>query len=189
MELLLMSDVTQILGRMQGGEKEAAEELLPLIYEELRRMASSRMQNEKPGHTLQATALVHEAWMRLIVTDQGAVWESREGFLAAAAEAMRRILVDSARRKAALKRGGLLEKRSLEAVESAVSGSPEEVIAVNEALDVLQCKDPVAAELVKLHFFAGLSLEEAGELLNLSRATAYRTWTYAKTFLKATLSD
>lgn len=180
-----MADVTNILGRMQAGDANAADELIPLIYSELHRIAVARMCNEKVDHTLQATALVNEAWMKLTQSGHCEPWQNREGFFASAAEAMRRILVDAARRKLAAKRGGESIRVALTADQFAASCPSSEVIAVNDALDCLQDDDSTAAELVKLHYFGGLSLEEAGELLNLSRATAYRTWEYARAFLRA----
>jgi RNA polymerase sigma factor (TIGR02999 family) len=183
-----MSDITPAPDRRQSWDHRSAEELLPKIYDELRRMAAAKMKNEAQDHSLQATALVHEAWLRLVPMRQGENWESRTGFLAAAAEVMRRILVDSARRRTALKRGGRKQKFPLQDDAVAKDARAEEVISVNDALDALQQRDAQAAELVKLHYFAGLSLDEAGELLNMSRASAYRTWTYARTFLKSVLS-
>ncbi|MBL8819103.1 MAG: sigma-70 family RNA polymerase sigma factor [Planctomyces sp.] len=183
-----MSDITPVPVRGQSENRQLPEELLPKIYDELRRMAASKMKNESPDHSLQATALVHEAWMRLMPTQRGATWESRSGFLSAAAEVMRRILVESARRRNALKRGGRHQKLPLQEDAFAKDAHAEEVISVNDALDALQQHDAQAAELVKLHYFAGLSLDEAGDLLDMSRATAYRTWTYARTFLKSVLS-
>ncbi len=183
-----MTIVTTILKRMQAGDSQAADELLPLVYDELRRIAARHMRAEKAGHTLQATALVHEAWMRLAANPSSAAWETRQRFFAAAAESMRRILVDAARKKSAMKRGGAFTRSTLDASEQHISNRVDEVLAVSEALTKLEKEDPVAAELVKFHYFAGFSLEESGELLDLSRASAYRVWTFAKTFLRAELS-
>ena len=184
-----MADVTAFLERIRAGETDAASELLPLIYDELRRIAIARMSRETSGNTLQATALVNEAWLRILESQQGAMWDSRESFFAAAAEAMRRILVDAARRKSSVKNGGKFSRRDLDECELAASDPAKEIIAVNDALEHLEHEDELAAEVVKLHYFAGMSLEEIGELLNVSRATTYRIWTYARAFLRATLSE
>ncbi len=183
------NDVTAILAQIEHGDMQASEQLLPLVYGELRRLAAARLAQEKPGQTLQATALVHEAYLRLVGHDGDQKWNSRNHFFAAAAEAMRRILVDAARRKAAQKHGGSLGRQVLAESDVASAAPPDEVIAVHEALDRLAAEDPVAAELVKLHYFGGFSLEEAAELVRLSRATAYRRWTYARTWLRAELQD
>ena len=182
-----MSGVTAFLENMRTGQSDAAAELLPIVYEELRRIAVARMNREKPGNTLQATALVNETWLRILQTEQASLWESRESFFAAAAEAMRRILVDAARRKSAVKNGGQFARHDLNPAKLAAPCPVREILEVNEALDVLHREDPEAAELVKLHYFAGMSLEETGELLGMSRATAYRTWNFARTFLRVTL--
>lgn len=184
-----MSDVTTILGRMQAGDAKASEELLPLVYDELRRIAAARMSQEKPGNTLQATALVHEVWLRLVATPLVGAGKDRQRFFAAASESMRRILVEAARRKTSLKHGGGYARTEFSGNELAFSSPAAEVVAVNDALQELEQDDAVAAELVKLHYFAGLSLEEAGEVLDLSRASAYRIWTYARAFLRAALSE
>lgn len=186
-----MSDVTRILTAIEQGDSQASEQLLPLVYEELRRLAARKLAHEKPGQTLQATALVHEAWLRLVTNDQQKSWNSRNHFFAAAAEAMRRILVESARRRVAQKRGGPEGRAQLDASPNdlAVAAVPSEVIAVHDALDALAATDPLTADVVKLHYFGGFSLEEAAELLGMSRATAYRLWTYGRTWLRAALQD
>ncbi len=184
-----MSEVTQLLSRIETGEPQASAELLPLVYDELRKLAAAQMAHEKPGQTLQATALVHEAYLRLVGADEARKWQSRSYFFAAAGESMRRILVDAARRKAAIKNGGGHDRKPLAEADMATFAPPEEVLAVHDALDRLSLHDAAACELVKLHFFGGFSIEEAAELLAISRASAYRTWTYARTWLKAALRD
>lgn len=186
-----MSDVTRILSAIEQGDPQAAEQLLPLVYNELRRLAAQRMAAEKPGQTLQATALVHEAWLRLVGGEQGGTWNSRNHFFIAAAEAMRRILVESARQKSALKRGGAAVRNALDSAlaDSIAMDRPKEVLSVHDALDALATTDSLAAELVKLHYFGGFSLEDVAELLGMSRATAHRLWTYARTWLRASLRD
>jgi RNA polymerase sigma factor (TIGR02999 family) len=186
-----MSDVTRILTAIEEGDFQASEQLFPLVYEELRRLAAQKMAQEKPGQTLQATALVHEAWLRLVANDQKKSWNSRNHFFAAAAEAMRRILVESARRKVAQKRGGLEGRAQIDPsqVAIAVAACPSEVVAVHDALDALAATDALTADVVKLHYFGGFSLEEVADLLGMSRATAYRLWTYGRTWLRAALAD
>ena len=177
-----MADLTRLLDAAATGDPKAASELLPLVYDELRKLAAARMAAEKPGQTLQATALVHEAYVRLVGGDQPQNWDGRGHFFAAAAEAMRRILVESARRKRAGKRGGDLGRAELPADLPA----PErdfDLLAVNEALDLFAREEPQTAELVKLHFFAGLTLEEAAAVLGISPRTAYRNWGYARAWL------
>ena len=184
-----MSDVTRILSQIDQGDPAAADELLPLVYHELRKLARAKLGQEKPGHTLQATALVHEAYLRLVVDkeqesgNRGAKWDGRGHFFAAAAEAMRRILVESARRKQRLKRGGGLEREPLD--EEAIA-SPEidgDLIELDAALEKLAGKDHRKAELVKLRYFAGLTIEQAADALDISAATAERDWTYARAWL------
>jgi RNA polymerase sigma factor (TIGR02999 family) len=177
-----MSDVTRILDRVQRGEARAAEELLPLVYDELRKLAASRMAQEAPGQTLQATALVHEAWLRLS-GDPRQRWNSRGHFFAAAAEAMRRILVDNARRKRALRRGGGREPVDLSRLELAPEPSDDHLLEVSEALDELARLDPRQAEVVKLRFFVGMKLEEIASLHAVSVKTVQRQWTHARAWL------
>jgi len=184
-----MSDVTRILSQINDGDPHAADELLPLVYDELRKLAAAKMAQEKPGQTLQATALVHEAYLRLVDAEQTASWNSRGHFFGAAAEAMRQILVDRARQKLSLKRGGARERQEVPFDEIATAAAPEEVVFVHDALDALADEDPLAADLVKLRYFTGFSIEEAAEVLQLSRATAYRIWTYARAWLRASLQD
>jgi RNA polymerase sigma factor (TIGR02999 family) len=177
-----MNDVTLILAAIDRGDPRAAEQLLPLVYDELRELASQRLGQEKPGQTLQATALVHEAYLRL-VGEQDPGWDGRGHFFAAAAEAMRRILVDNARRKRAAKHGGGHRRRDLDEVEIAAGAPAEDLMALDEALTRLAAEDPAKAELVKLRYFAGLSIEEAALALGISPATAKRRWAYARAWL------
>jgi RNA polymerase sigma factor (TIGR02999 family) len=183
-----MSDVTQILNAIERGDAKATDELLPLVYEELRLLAAQKLSHEPPGQTLQATALVHEVYIRL-VGDEPQSWENRGHFFAAAAEAMRRILVDHARHKQAQKRGGGHARVSLDAAEVTDLAIPEDIVAVDDALARLGAEDPQAAEIVKLHLFAGLSIEQAAEAIGVSRATAYRQWTYARAWLRSEIRD
>ena len=176
-------DVTQILNAVQSGNTHAAGELLPLLYHELRQIAASKMANEAAGHTLQPTALVHEAWLRLVGGDQRA-WPSRAYFFAAAAEAMRRILVDHARRKQSLKRGGEFEREDLNEAALVLSAPPDELLAVHEALEKFAVEDPQSAELVKLRYFVGMTMEEAASAMDMAPRTAERLWTYARTWLQ-----
>jgi RNA polymerase sigma factor (TIGR02999 family) len=183
-----MSDVTRILSAVEQGDPRAAEQLLPLVYEELRKLAAQRLAQETPGQTLQATALVHEAYLRLVDVEQVQHWNSRGHFFAAAAEAMRRILVDNARRKQRPKHGGGRQRVALD--EALHSANPEDdLLALDEALDRLAAEEPVKAELVKLRYFAGLSLEEAATCLSISPATAKRYWAVARAWLFAALSE
>ena len=177
-----MSDVTRILNAIEHGDEKASEKLLPLVYEELRLLAAKKMSQEPPGQTLQATALVHEAYIRL-VGSEGRNWNSRMHFFYAAAEAMRRILIDNARRKQRLKRGGGQQKIDLEDAEIAIEECSEDLIALDEALAKLARTDKVKADLVKLRYFAGLTLEQAASVLGLSKTTAKRHWTYARAWL------
>jgi RNA polymerase sigma factor (TIGR02999 family) len=180
--LKCVSGVTHILNAIEHGDAHAANELLTLVYDELRRVAAHKMASEAPGHTLQPTALVHEAWLHL-GGDQQPSWQNRAHFFGAAAEAMRRILVDRARAKQALKRGGNLERVELDAVELASPMPDEELLALNEALDRLATVDTRAAEMVKLCFFVGLTQEEAARELGVSLATAERIWGFARAWL------
>jgi len=178
-----MSDVTQILQQIESGDPSAAELLLPLVYEELRKLAAAKMAQESPGHTLQATALVHEAYVRLVDTDRARRWNSRGHFFGAAAEAMRRILVEQARRKSSVKHGGHWQRQDVSIDQVCKSGVPEEVLAVDEALVKLARENPDIARLVELRYFGGLSLEEAASALDVSARTCRRYWTYAKAWL------
>jgi RNA polymerase sigma factor (TIGR02999 family) len=180
-----MSDVTRILSAIEQGDPSAAEQLLPLVYEELRKLAAQKMREEKPGQTLQATALVHEAYIRLVDVEKAQHWNSRGHFFAAAAEAMRRILVENARRKQQGKYGGGLTRVDLDHAAPVTNASPEQLLTLEEALSALDQDDPTAAKVFKLHYFAGLSMEQAAEVLGVSRATAYRHWTFARAWLRA----
>ena len=182
-----MSDVTLLLDAAAAGDPKAAAELLPLVYDELRKLAAARMAEEKPGQTLQATALVHEAYVRLVGGDETRQWNGRGHFLAAAAEAMRRILVEAARRKVSLKRGGGRGRAELRDSDLVIDDAPDEVLAVDEALAGLAVADPQAAELVMLRYFAGLSVPEAAEALGLTTRTAERLWSYARAWLRRAL--
>jgi RNA polymerase sigma factor (TIGR02999 family) len=182
-----MSEITQILDALASGDRQAAAQLLPLVYAELRRLAAVMLAQEAPGQTLQPTALVHEAYLRLVGASGEPRWNSRGHFFAAAAEAMRRILVESARRKSRVKHGGELQRVELDVQDVPVRPPPEEILALDDALTGLAAEDPDAARVVNLHFFAGLSIEEAAEALGVSRATAYRQWTYAKAWLRCAI--
>ena len=184
-----MSDVTRILSEIEQGDPSAAEHLLPLVYEELRRLAAQKMAQESPEHTLQATALVHEAYVRLVDVEKAQHWDSRGHFFAAAAEAMRRILVESARRKGRLKHGGEFNRLDLEEACSLADSPSDDLLALDAALTKLASHDTAKADLVKLRFFAGFSIDEAAEILNISRATAKRHWAYARAWLFAEISD
>ncbi len=184
-----MTDVTQILNAIEQGNPTATEKLLPLVYNELRRLAAARLAHEKPGQTLQATALVHEAYLRLVDAEKAQHWNGRGHFFGAAAEAMRRILVDSARRKAGEKRGGNLERVELNEGQLAAAGRSIDLIALDEALERLAERDPRKAELVKLRFFAGLSIRQAADALGISESTADADWAYAKSWLRLQVAD
>ena len=183
-----MSEVTRILSDLDRGDPDAADRLLPLVYEELRKLAAHRMAQEAPGQTLQPTALVHEAYLRLIGTDQTQHWNSRGHFFAAAAEAMRRILVDNARRKQAVKHGGDRRRLDLDDVEPPLDeSSGDDLLALDEALRELEARDPRKAELVKLRFFAGLTNEQAAAALGVSTSTAEKDWAYARSWLRVAI--
>jgi RNA polymerase sigma factor (TIGR02999 family) len=179
-----MADVTQILDAIDQGDPHAAAQLLPLVYDELRQLAAQKLANEKPGQTLQATALVHEAYLRLVNVEKARQWKSRGHFFTAAAEAMRHILVEQARRKHSRKRGGDRARVQFDVANLAVAQDSEEVLAVDEALAGLAAADAQAAELVKLRYFAGLSIPEVAEALNISPRSANRLWAYARAWLR-----
>ncbi|HEV3444879.1 MAG TPA: ECF-type sigma factor [Gemmataceae bacterium] len=183
----LMTEVTRILDAIDQGDPSAAEQLLPLVYDELRRLAAQRLAHEAPGQTLQATALVHEAYLRLASTEQTRHWNSRGHFFAAAAEAMRRILVENARRKGRIRHGGGRKRVDLDEADPLVARPFPDLLAIDEALTRLAARDPVRAQLVKLRFFAGLTMPEAAQALGISLATAERYWTFARTWLYAEL--
>jgi RNA polymerase sigma factor (TIGR02999 family) len=184
-----MRELTHILSAIESGDPHAAEQLLPLVYDELRKLAAQRLAHEKPGQTLQATALVHEAYLRLVDVDQARQWNSRSHFFAAAAEAMRHILVDNARRKKREKHGGGRQRIEFGDLIPAPSPDADQLLAIDEALTRLAKHDPEAAAVVKLRYFAGLSVEEAAQNLGVSRATAYRHWTFARAWLLQEISD
>ena len=184
-----MTDVTRILSAIEQGAPQAAAELLPLVYNELRKLAAQKLAHETPGQTLQATALVHEAYLRLVDVEKAQQWNSRGHFFAAAAEAMRRILVDRAREKGREKRGGKLHRLDIDAVALATLVTPDQLLAIDEALAKLRLDDPTAAEIVKLRYFAGLTVDEAGQALGFSTATAYRHWNYARVWLHSELLE
>ncbi|HVK07372.1 MAG TPA: ECF-type sigma factor [Gemmataceae bacterium] len=179
-----MSDVTRLIEAAQAGDRKAAADLLPLVYTELRKLAAARLAGESPSHTLQPTALVHEAYLRLVGPADAARWDGRGHFFAAAAEAMRRILVEAARRRSAQKRGGERGREAIELEGLAAPGQAAELLAVSEALDGLAAVDPQAAEVVKLRYFAGLTVDEAAAALGTSTRTAERLWVYARTWLR-----
>jgi RNA polymerase sigma factor (TIGR02999 family) len=182
-----MSDVTQLLDAAAAGDSKAAADLLPLVYDELRTLAAARMAAESPDHTLQPTALVHEAYLRLVGTDTAQPWNSRGHFFAAAAEAMRRILVDQARRKQAEKRGGRNQRVPLDDADVGFTSSADELLDLDPALTRLAAEDPQAARLIQLRYFGGLSLEDAAEVVGISRSTAYEHWSYARVRLRILL--
>jgi RNA polymerase sigma factor (TIGR02999 family) len=182
-----MSDVTRILEQIEHGDGVATEKLLPLVYDELRRLATAKIGKERPGQTLQATALVHEAYVRLVDVEQARKWKSRGHFFAAAAEAMRRILIERARGKHREKRGGDWKRVDFENLDPACSVTPDQLVALDDALVRLTALDKVAGELVMLRYFAGLSLVEAAEVSGVSSATAYRHWAYARAWLSCEL--
>jgi RNA polymerase sigma factor (TIGR02999 family) len=184
-----MSDVTRILSQIESGDPAAAEQLLPLVYDELRKLATAKLAHEKPGQTLEPTALVHEAYLRLLGPADANRWRDRGHFFSAAAEAMRRILVDQARRKAAEKRGGGGRRFELSEADRVVIHDPDTLLSVDETLERLAADDHGAAAVARLRLFAVLSVEEAAAALNVSRATAFRDWAYARAVLSAALAD
>ena len=179
-----MNDVTRILSQIEQGDPSAAEQLLPLVYDELRKLAAAKMAHEKPGQTLQATALVHEAYLRLVDGRNSDKWQSRGQFFTAAAESMRRILIDVARRKRSQKAGGDMQRVNFENAEITLNHSPDELLDLDEAITKLIAEDPMAGEIAKLRLFAGLNVEEAAENLGMSRRSGFRHWTYARAFLQ-----
>jgi RNA polymerase sigma factor (TIGR02999 family) len=180
-----MEEVSRVLAAIHEGDPHAAEQLLPLVYRELRELAAARLAREQPGQTLQATALVHEAYLRLVDSEQSRGWDSRGHFFAAAAEAMRRILVENARRKRALKAGGGMTRVDLELAVVALESEPDDLLELDDALVKLAAEDTTTAELAKLRLFAGFTVDEAAEYLGISRTTGFRHWTYARAFLQA----
>jgi RNA polymerase sigma factor (TIGR02999 family) len=182
-----MSEVTRILSAIEQGDPHAAQQLLPLVYDELRRLAAQKLAQERPGQTLQATALVHEAYLRLVGSEATVHWNSRGHFITAAAEAMRRILVDNARRKKTEKHGGRRQRIDFSQAEPISQADPDAVLDLDEALTILAGEDAEAAAVAKLRTFAGLSVEEAAQALSTSRANAYRQWSYARAWLHARL--
>jgi RNA polymerase sigma factor (TIGR02999 family) len=177
-----MTDITRMLSAIEQGDACAAEQLLPLVYDELRKLAAMKMAHERPGQTLDATGLVHEAYLRLVESNQGG-WDNRRHFFAAAAEAMRRILIEGARRRQRLRHGGDQQRVDLQEADLAVAAPPDELLMIHEALEELARSDASAAELVKLRYFAGLSVEHAAEVLGIPVRTAYRNWAYARAWL------
>jgi RNA polymerase sigma factor (TIGR02999 family) len=184
-----MNDVTQILSQIESGDPNAAEQLLPLVYEELRKLAAGKLAQERPGQTLHATALVHEAYLRLVGVDSAQKWDSRGHFFAAAAESMRRILVEQARRKDRLKRGGNYVRHDLDGVEFAAEEKFDEILEVDEALGKLDAQNGSAAQLVKLRYFAGMSIPECAHAMGISPRKADQIWAYARAWLMAELSE
>jgi RNA polymerase sigma factor (TIGR02999 family) len=184
----MLNDVTQLLNAIEQGEPHAADQLLPLVYDELRRLARQKLTSEAPGQTLQPTALVHEAYLRLVGNGNEQNWDSRGHFFAAAAEAMRRILVDNVRRKRSLKQGGGRLREEFDEVQLSAAEPVEDLLALDEALDKLSTIDSVKAQLVKLRYFAGMTIEEAAATLGISNATAKRYWTYTRTWLYQEIS-
>ncbi len=178
-----MSEVTRILSAIEQGDRHAAGQLLPLVYDELRKLAAQKLSHEAPGQTLQATALVHEAYLRLVDADKSPRWDGRKHFLAAAAEAMRRILIDNARRKQSIKRGGALGRRDLDDVEISSPEISEELLALDEAVEKLAHTEKQAAEVVRLRFFGGVTAKEAADILGISERTADRLWAFARSWL------
>ena len=183
-----MTDVTKILVQLENGDRSSAEQLLPLVYDELKKLAAARLAHEKPGQTLQATALVHEAYVRLVDNKSAQNWNSRGHFFGAAAEAMRRILIDAAREKQALRRGGAFHRQGLSEIDIPADGDEVDVLALDEAIGRLTADQPRAAEVVKLRYFCGMSIADVADVLQVSRATVERDWSYARARLHAELS-
>ena len=184
-----MTEITRILSQIERGDPNAADELLPLVYDELRRLAASNLSNERPGQTLQATALVHEAYIRLVDANEDHQWNSRGHFFGAAAKAMRRLLVERARRHQSQKRGGNWIQVELSERDLITVGTPDQIVALNEAMESLAQEEPDATELVQLVLFGGLPVEKAGQILEMSRATAFRHWAYARAWLTTEIAD
>ena len=183
-----MSDVTRILSQIEEGDPSASDALLPLVYEELRKLAADRLRHENPDQTLQATALVHEAYLRLVDVEQQQRWDSRGHFFAAAAESMRRILVENARKKRAIKRAGDRQRVDLDQVAPSIEAPCDDVLALNEALEKLEAKHKLKAEVVKLRFFAGLTIPQVAQALGISSSTADNYWAYARAWLRLEMS-
>lgn len=184
-----MTDVSEILSKIAHGDPHAADQLLPLVYDELRKLAAAKLAVENPGHTLQATALVHEAYLRLVDIDRAQAWDSRGHFFAAAAESMRRILIERARQKGQLKRGGGWSRVELNEAKQPVETPDDRLLALNEALERLEAKDKRKADLVKLRYFAGLTLPQAAAILGISTSTADNDWAFAKSWLKVEMQE
>jgi RNA polymerase sigma factor (TIGR02999 family) len=184
-----MTNVTQILQQIENGEPSAADRLLPLVYSELRKLAAAKLARERSGQTLQATALVHDAYIRLVDVDKAQHWDSRGHFFAAAAEAMRRILVENARRKSREKHGGNLHRVELGDADVAITASDERLLAIDDALNDLAREDPQAAALIKLRFFVGFSISESADVLGISRTNAYEQWAYARAWLRCQVEE
>ena len=184
-----MSDVTRILSQINDGDPSAAEQLLPLVYDELRKLAAAKMAQEKPGQTLQATALVHEAYIRLVDQTLPQRWEGRRHFFAAAAEAMRRILVEQARHKKSRRAGGSMHRVELDDADMTISATADDLLALDDAIEILAQHDQQAADVAKLRLFAGLTVDDTAAILGTPRTTAFRHWTYARAFLQFRLSE
>jgi RNA polymerase sigma factor (TIGR02999 family) len=189
MSSAVLPNLTSILRAAEGGDAHAAGQLLPHVYDELRKLAAAKLAQEKPGQTLQPTALVHEVYLRLVGPAGGRAWDSRRHFFAAAAEAMRRILIENARRKRRQKRGGALHRVEFDPAHLSYVSPAEDLLDLNEALECLAAEDPQAAQFVKLRYFAGLSIEEAAEMVGLSRSAAFEHWAYARAWLRRRLQS